>query len=104
MRNLVATFACLALLLGTPAPPAAAQEDVAAAIRAALAQWTEDFNAGQADKVCGLFAPDLRADFRGLPERGHDEQCRLLQRALADPTRRYANAFEIKEIIVAGDL
>jgi steroid delta-isomerase len=104
MRNIATALACLALQVAAPASLAVAQEDAAATIRAALERWTADFNAGRADKVCDLFAPDLRAEFRGAPERGYDEQCRLLQRALADRTRRYANAFEIKEIIVAGDL
>ena len=45
-------------------------DDAAGEIKAALTQWTEDFNAGRADKVCGLFANDLRADVRGLQERG----------------------------------
>jgi steroid delta-isomerase len=82
----------------------AAAQDAATAIRAALETWTGDFNAGRSDKVCELFAPDLRADFRGQPERGYDEQCRLLRRSLSDRTRRYHNALAIEEIIVAGDL
>ena len=49
----------------------------------------EDFNAGRAEKVCGLFAPDLKADYRGQPERSHGELCGLLQRSLGDPTRKY---------------
>jgi steroid delta-isomerase len=66
-------------------------------------QWTEDFNAGRADKVCDLFARKLRADFRGVPERGYRAQCDLLQRALADPTRRFSYALSIKDIQVWGD-
>ena len=84
--------------------PARASDDAARAeIAAALAQWTDDFNAGRADKVCDLFARDLRADFRGVPERGYQAQCDLLQRALADPTRRFSYALAIKEILVWGD-
>jgi hypothetical protein len=39
------------------------------AIRNALTQWMADFNAGNSAKICYLFAPDLRADYRGQPER-----------------------------------
>lgn len=74
-----------------------------AAIAGALKQWTEDFNAGRADKVCDLFARELRADFRGQPERGYDAQCDLLRKSLADRTRAFSYALAIKEILVWGD-
>jgi ketosteroid isomerase-like protein len=74
-----------------------------AAIADALRQWTEDFNAGRADKVCELFSRELRADFRGQPERGYDAQCDLLKRSLADSTRTFSYALAIKEILVWGD-
>src|ERR1700740_3660564 len=62
-------------------------------IRAALARWTEDFNAGRADRVCDLFAPALIADVRGAEERDFDTQCKLLRKAIADPGRSYSYAF-----------
>jgi ketosteroid isomerase-like protein len=73
-------------------------------IRAALAQWTDDFNAGRADAVCDLFAPALIADVRGAPERDFDTQCRLLRKAIADPERSIGYAFDLKEVLVVGDL
>ncbi len=79
-------------------------DDAAGEIKAALTQWTEDFNAGRADKVCGLFANDLRADVRGLPERGYEAQCELLKSSLADLTRKYSYALDIKEILVFGEV
>ena len=86
--------------------PAAAQSDDGAqtAIRVALTHWMADFNAGNADKVCGLFAPDLIAQYRGQPERGYDALCDLLKGSLADRSKRYRYALAIKEILVAGDL
>ena len=69
--------------------PAAADE-VADEVRGALTAWTEDFNARRADKICDLFAPDLIADFRGQPERGYEEVCRLLKSSLADGGFSYA--------------
>lgn len=100
MRGFVAAlFAGLTL-----APlPAAAQPSAEAEIRKTLAQWTEDFNARRADRVCDLFAKDLVAKFRGAPERGYARQCELLTSALADPKRRFHNALEIREILVFGD-
>jgi ketosteroid isomerase-like protein len=83
--------------------PAAAQPSAEAEIRKTLAQWTEDFNARRADRVCDLFAKDLVAKFRGAPERGYARQCELLTSALADPKRRFHNALEIREILVFGD-
>jgi hypothetical protein len=61
---LIAILLCLSI----PAPPAIAEPPSAEGeIRVALERWTSDFNAGQSDKVCGLFAGDLLADVRGLP-------------------------------------
>jgi steroid delta-isomerase len=75
-----------------------------AAIRAALTQWMADFNAGRAEKVCDLFAPDLVAQYRGQPERGYDALCDLLKRSLADRGKTYSYALAIHEILVEGDL
>jgi ketosteroid isomerase-like protein len=75
-----------------------------AAIRAAFAGWMADFNARRADRVCNLFAPELRYDYRGFPERDYQEICNVLHRSSADPARRYRYALEIKEILVSGDL
>jgi uncharacterized protein (TIGR02246 family) len=88
------------------ASAAAAQSDTPAqaAIRAALTQWMADFNAGRAEKVCDLFAPDLVAQYRGQPERGWDALCDLLRRSLADRSKTYSYALAIKEILVEGDL
>ena len=74
------------------AAPAAAQGDspAQAAIRAALTQWMADFNAGRADKVCALFAPDLIAVYRGQPDRGYDALCDLLKRSLNDRSKTYS--------------
>jgi ketosteroid isomerase-like protein len=88
--------ACLLAILIIP--PAAAQSPEAE-IRAALTQWTNDFNAGHADKVCDLFAPSLRADVRGAAERDFDTQCQLLRKALADPEQATSEAFELKEVV-----
>ena len=85
---------------------AAAQSDrpAQAAIRGALTQWMEAFNAGDAAKACALFAPDLIAQVRGQGERGYAAQCDLLKRSLSDPTKTYSYALALKEILVAGDV
>ena len=86
--------------------PAAAQHADPAqdAIRTALLRWTADFNARKSAAICDLFAPDLRYDYRGQPERGYREICDLLHRSLSDPTKHYNYSPEIKEIIVSGDI
>jgi ketosteroid isomerase-like protein len=86
-------------------PPAAAQQASGEAeVRAALKQWTADFNAGRADKVCDIFAPTLRADVDGFPERGFETQCKLLKDVLADPDHSLSYALDIKEILADGDM
>lgn len=74
------------------------------AIREALATWTADFNTRDATRICDLFAPDLVYDYRGFPERDHAALCGLLRGSLADRSKAFTYALEIKEIIVAGDL
>jgi ketosteroid isomerase-like protein len=99
--GLVVAFV-LIILLG----PATAQSSNSAetAIREALMKWTSHFNAGDRGEICSLFAPDLRYDYRGHPERGFEDVCGLLQRSLSDRTRTYSYSLQIKEIIVSGDL
>jgi steroid delta-isomerase len=100
--NIIASAVLALLLLAAPAGRTVA-ESAEDAIRATLLQWTKDFNAGHADKVCSLFSPELRYDFRGYPERNYDDVCTRLQRSLKDASKRYTYALEIREIIVAGD-
>jgi steroid delta-isomerase len=102
----LARFAGAALLACISLTPAAAQSDKAAerAIRDALTQWTADFNARRADKVCDLFAPDLVAQFRGRPETGHAALCDQLTRSLTDPDKSFHYGLAIKEILVSGDV
>jgi steroid delta-isomerase len=78
--------------------------NAAAEIRQALTQWTDDFNAGRTDKVCDLFAADVRADVRGAPERDHAAICKLLVSSLKDEAKRYHYAMDIKEVLVFGDV
>jgi len=97
----LAVFGLIALL-----GAAMAQSGIPAetAIRGALVKWTRDFNAGDTREICNLFAPDLRYDYRGHPERGFEEICGLLHRSLRDRTKSYFYSLQIKEILVAGDL
>jgi ketosteroid isomerase-like protein len=93
------------MVAGICAAQAAAQPaDAESAIRAALAKWTEDFNAGRTQTVCELFSRDLRYDYRGQSERTYRDICDLLRRSLSDRTQRYAYTLAIKEILVSGEL
>jgi len=105
-RKIWTRLAFVAAALVALAGPATAQSagQAEAAIRDALAAWERAFNAGDADKVCGLFAGELRYDYRGHPERGFDDICALLQRSLSDRTTQYRYSHAIKEILVSGDL
>jgi steroid delta-isomerase len=100
--RLAGALLVVALLAGVPA---AAQTDPAeTAIRNALTQWTADFNARRADKVCDLLAPDLVAQFRGQPETGHAALCDQLTRSLTEPGKSFLYSLAIKEILVSGDI
>jgi len=102
--NALATSLVIAFLLMVAPAGQAAADNAQDAIRAALKQWTSDFNAGRADAVCALFSRELRYDFRGYPERGYDDICSRLHKSLTDSSRRYSYALDIREVIVSGDL
>jgi uncharacterized protein (TIGR02246 family) len=74
------------------------------AIRATLATWAADFNAGRADRVCALFGADLRASYRGFPDRTYQETCDLLRQSLTDQSRGFGYGIDIQEVLVSGDL
>lgn len=102
-KPLTATLACCGILLIAAGSPALAQS-AETAIRDALAKWTNDFNARDASHICDLFAPDLAYDYRGFPERDYETLCSLLRQSLGDPTKAFAYALDIKEIVVSGDM
>ena len=92
------------LLLSLWALEAHAQPSPETDIRSAFARWTENFNTGQKDEVCDLFAKDLQSEYRGVPSRGYERQCQILQESLSDPTRRYSYTLNIREVLVFGDI
>jgi steroid delta-isomerase len=93
-----------ALLLGSAAAAADGELAAETAIRAALAKWVVDFNAGHSRAVCDIFAPDLRYDYRDYPERDYRSVCDLLQRVLANPQRSFRYAVELQHVLVSDDL
>ena len=105
-RCVLAIFSAACGLIAVTMLPAAAQNDGAAekAIRDALSKWTDDFNARDATRICDLFAPDLRYDFRGAPERDYAAICSLLHRALGDRSKTFTYSFDIREIIISSDM
>lgn len=68
-RGLIAGALSVLMLMGGDALQAAAQPVHAQeeAIRAALAKWTADFNAGRTQGICDLFSHDLRSITGGIP-------------------------------------
>src|ERR1700752_3376686 len=107
MRQHIGRYGAVGLAALLVWPGAAMAEPAASAeaeIRKTLLQWTEAFNAGRSGEVCALFAPDLRYNYRGLPERGFDDICGLLQRSLANPDKRYTYDPKINEVLVSGDM
>jgi uncharacterized protein (TIGR02246 family) len=104
------TRAWVALLIGCVlALPAraqgdAAEDEAAGQVGAVLAQWRDAFNAGEVDRVCDIFAPDLVVTYRGQPDRGYAAFCRQLETTVADPALDLRYDLQIEEIIPAGDL
>jgi len=104
MRRLLARITLLLLVPATVSIAAAEADSPEADIRTAIARWTEDFNAGHADKVCDLFAPNLIADIGGAGQRDFAAQCKLLRDALGNGERSLSYAYDIKEVLAEGDM
>jgi hypothetical protein len=64
---------------GLNAPETARNE-----IRATLQNWTKDFNAGNAARICALFAPDLISNYQGQPPGDYQSICAQLRASLND--------------------
>jgi hypothetical protein len=93
----IATRTLLAgLCLLAASPGDARAQDPETAVRAALARWTETFNAREGDAVCDLFAPDLLASNRDAPDRAFDDVCAQLRRVPAEPGRSYRHRADIR--------
>src|SRR5260221_544179 len=106
-RRIRAITAGIFAILLVASHTSAADDDSAAIqnqIRIALEKWKLDFNAGDASRVCALFAPDLISNFRGQPEDTYNSLCANMQAALTDPAKTYHYDLEIKEILTSGDL
>lgn len=100
-------FLALLTLLATGLTPALAanDDDAQAEIGNALLQWTDDFNAHRADKICDLFERGLIADIRTAPPQDYETICERLKHSVTDPSRSYQYAPpDIKEILVFGDV
>ena len=82
---------------------AGAWADEVADIQDRYAAWNAAFNAGEADGICDLYAPDLRSVDRGQPDRGFDEVCLLLRDSLSDPTYEYRYQIDVKNVWVQAD-
>jgi len=103
-RKMTAASALTAVLLSAFGIGPSLADDTASEVESALTQWMADFNAGRTEQVCDLFAADVRADFRGYPTRDHEAVCDLLTQSLADDTRAFSYALDIKETLAFGDV
>ena len=102
MRAIYLIATVLLMACGTPAIAQTTSGE--AEVRTALKQWMEDFNARRVEKICDIFAPTLRADVDGFPERTFDVQCQVLKTVLSDPEHSLSYTLEIKEILADGDM
>ena len=83
---------------------AADRADGAATIRAEFVDWTQAYNARQADKVCGICSEDFRYKFGEVQDRGYNDVCPALRRLLGDETHRSHYTLDLREILVYGDI
>ena len=67
--------------------------------------WPMDFDNGNVEVVCGLFAPDVVVKYPDSADRDHDAFCAQMRGVRTDPDRTFSYAPPaIGEILVDGDL
>ena len=93
-------------LAAAAASPAVAQSDAGAekAIRDALSRWTDDFNARDATRSATSSRRTCATIFADLRNATTMPCAALLHRALGDRSKTLTYSFDIKEIIVSGDM
>ncbi|HEY6418069.1 MAG TPA: DUF4440 domain-containing protein [Candidatus Binataceae bacterium] len=101
---LMITLGLLALFMAQGRAAADSTSAAQGEIRAALVKWMADFNAGNSQEVCSLFAPDLISDYQGVPENNFASLCTRLKKSVSNRTRTYHYDLDLKEILVSGDL
>ena len=101
LRRLAAVSIIFGVAVGAVAAEPITQSEKE--IRSAIENWRSAFNAGDEQQVCGLFAPDLVANYQHEPERDYASLCEMLRMALRDPDTAYRYSVEINEIMVDGD-
>ena len=62
----------------------------------------EAFNARDLGRVCDLFAPDLVAIYRDLPDRRFDQLCAHPRSVLGESARRFRYSLDLKEVVAAA--
>lgn len=102
IRQLALVVSMFILAVGAPAIAGMTPDQLA--IARELENWARAFNAKNAPAACELFADDLIATIRGVPDRGRDEVCAQLSAALAKPDQQMTYTPDIHEIIVSHDL
>jgi steroid delta-isomerase len=95
----VAALAQQSGLSGAAEPDAAPESE----IRSAIENWRSAFNAGDEQRVCDIFAPDIIANYQGEPARDYDWLCGMLRNALRDQEATYRYSVQVDDIIVDGD-
>jgi len=95
------TLAVLVLLVACDRAPARDAD----AIRSALAQWPQDWNARNTAAVCDLFAPDVVLSAFSGPDRDHATMCAGFAALFARTDRRLRyDPPVIHDVFVDGDL
>lgn len=66
--------------------------------------WTTAFNGKNLPQTCALFSSELKADYRGAPQKSFTSICDGFKKVFSENSRRYVYRFKLNDIYHTGDL
>lgn len=73
-------------------------------IKKLFTDWTYSFNHKNLQKTCGLFAKEVVANYRGLPQKNYDSICNGFKKIFTQTNTIYHYRFAIHKIYQANNL
>lgn len=69
-----------------------------------FSEWTKAFNNKDLKASCSLFRSDVKAKYRGLPEKNYDDICNGFDKIFKEKNKDYQYSFEVHDVFSQENL